>query len=287
MIRFASWEMKKTLMEHWLLSYPKDERYLPVFFDHCFAPERTAVVIGEEGIEASAYFLPCAFHVAGKRLPFMFWYAGNTLPRFRGRGHYKAIIAFFSEYGQANGYAGAVFHGSAMGAAICDRLGIPAPLMLYQTEWIPNDITGMESPQVQWRPCGLERFRTLRARYVDAMDKTFIWQEDILAFIYRDILFSGELLWGTLHGEECYAVVERQGSGLFVREAGCPQERVTELLKSVCTTLNYEGPVTVQTRNPLGKNSAAVYAGHVQLFDEDSHLQAALMQGAYFNLYAS
>ncbi len=112
----------------WAASFPEDPpEAIEDFFARCFRPEECLTAFEGGEPVSMAFLLPALYQRGGKAFPVQYIYAAATLPAWRGRGIFGALLRGALEEGRRRGQFASFLHpGEPSLAAYYGRFGYRA-----------------------------------------------------------------------------------------------------------------------------------------------------------------
>ena len=265
----------------WLECFPDDGGYCDFFFDNRFIPERITALESSGEICGAVYFFDAYFAGKdGKKYPFLMAYAAGVAKSFRGRGGMFGMYAHTCEEAFRNGIYGLAAFSTDELIEAYDRHGFKRFFGIYRITCEVEE--SVASPE--WSPCSYSEFKERRENFLQSKKSFFGWEEASLAFMYKDVFTSGEVLCCERGGERFYAVCSFSGEELVIRETDYPLGEVSALFSGISKHFGTR-QITLYSDVPVsGVQCERMYYGHYMLSEAFPYPDD--VQGAYINIIA-
>ncbi|HKM22277.1 MAG TPA: GNAT family N-acetyltransferase [Lachnospiraceae bacterium] len=289
MICHPTMEQAEELKKIWVTAFPHDEAYVELFFTHYFAPECSIIFRNDSEIESAFHYLTAYLEIEGEPRPFLYLYAGATLPQYGRKGNITAMLNFLYEEAKGMGYYGVSVNSLQTSKNIFMRQNVYPNVFMSELTYEIAETGLTEGLTVSH--CDYEQFAVLRHRYVDECPGCIYWKEKELKYMYYDINDSGEtLLIETYDGglpKEYYAVVTKREDSLLIRETDYPKADCLRLVQTIAAHFSFSGTVRLLAREDEKTSINGVmeisrcYLASVSTFNGEK-----LPEHLYFNLLA-
>ena len=241
-LRSPQWSEVPQLRALWRDGFPEDsEADVDSFLDCWFRPERCLVVCRGERLESAAHLFPAELLLEGRTAgEFLYLYGIVTASDCRRQGNLHLLTDGALALCASRGLSGIFLTPEVGKEGIYQKCGFSNMGDLgFRELRVSGDSAGEP-----WTPCGYERYRVLRDRYLSSLPAAFRWTDAADRFFYGDILRRGRVL---VCGDR-YAVLLEDGNGLRIQEANFPL--TDSAVRRLCGALGLRGTVTAAAPVP-------------------------------------
>jgi len=273
------------LKEIWCESFPEDAEsgYCNFYFKHHFSPENSLILCTPEDIESAAYMFTAYYPDAdGNKQKMLYFYAGSTAVRYRGKHNFKKLVTGLLEEAIQKDCRAVFWLGAEHLISTYDRWHCPrtAPMHTYHTV-IPHPENKIPDLHI----CEYELFASLREQFLVQIGNAVRWTDESNRYMYQDIFTKGFVL--TFRQNTFYAVCTKEENEIIIRETNVPPENWYLLCESVLNYFQISGDITVYHYQEVPADlfmHSQIYYGHFVLLQNFPGCEK--LQSVYINLVA-
>ena len=214
----------------WAASFPEDPpEAIEDFFARCFRPEECLTAFEGGEPVSMVFLLPALYQRGGKAFPVQYIYAAATLPAWRGRGIFGALLRGALEEGRRRGQFASFLHpGEPSLAAYYGRFGYRAGFRAAVDRLNREEMLTAGGSAAGIRLlAGCPDYAARRDRLLAGSGAYVKWEERLAGLAVSSAVSAGG---GVLAGPDGLALCEPSGGVLAVRELLCPPQRRADYL---------------------------------------------------------
>lgn len=217
----AKKSMEQQLKKLWNACFEHDEEFCDFFFKNRFDPQKCLAAIDNNGeIHSMLHFFDGFYKDNGGNVKSaVYIYGVATHPEHRKKGYASLLLSELKSRAEKQNVCALYLTAEESAWNCYERFGFARSARLSRTDFAPRRCS-----EIQWQPCGFDKFSELRGVYIDALNDVFFWSGNELEFMYRDINRDGQVLCTSYDGCEYYAAVRLRDDELTVIETNFPRE---------------------------------------------------------------
>lgn len=272
------------LKELWCECYPGDEEFRDFFFENYYSKDKCVVMkTNDNEIMCVAYYLCGKIRTLNGYEPVVYYYAGGTKPKFRKSGLFKKFNSLLYADMLKRGVSIAVFTANDGLEDMYDKMGYTRCSSIRITRI--NEIDKFSKSDMSIDRCSFDDFLKLRNEYLLNFKNALIWDEDVMEFMYKDYMDTGDIFLITVDHKRYFSIVTNEQDKIFIHETSIPDQYISEFAQKLRIKYNNDKLIQIYSHHLvtfLNYQTDVQYYGHALLINEN--LNNSLLNDVYINL---